>query len=349
MNGIIGFSTLLQTEPDSEKSGEYIGHIKSSCKRLTDVIDGIIDISQIQSKQVVLQETELDIEKLVSDVYDKLKPFAEQKDLDFELADFDYSGDLFIKTDPLLLQSIISNIIDNAIKYTQKGKIEVSLKDKPDFIEIAVKDTGIGIKNENLQKIFENFSHADYESAVTYGGLGVGLTIAKGYAEILNGYIDVDSEFEKGSVFKIYIPNKKVRKPAELPAVDNGKTTRILLAEDDETSYFLIEELLSEVDCKVFWAKNGYEAIDLYHKHINFDIVITDLKMPDADGFFVIREIKKLNENIPIIVQTAFSSGDEIDKALRAGASDFVLKPFTQNTFVEKLKPYCNKKSSKNE
>lgn len=255
-----------------------------------------------------------------------------------------------IYTDESKIKKIVSNLLENALKFTNKGFIEIGsrmFEDQTDekFIEIYVKDTGIGIKSEHQKIIFNRFAQADKKLRSNIGGLGLGLAIAKENAELLGGKIFLESEIGKGSVFYIRIPYKPVHTDniseentsSNAPFFENDKKYKILIAEDEEINYFFLETLINDVielKCDIFHAKNGKEAVDLCHKIENLGLILMDIKMPVMNGIDALKIIRKSKPYLPIVAQTAYSSADDKDNAMRIGFSDFISKPIDEDLLM---------------
>jgi len=238
-------------------------------------------------------------------------------------------------TDKNKLNKVLSNLLENALKFTDEGKVELGYKLKGEELEIYVKDSGIGIKPEKQKMIFERFSQADKDTSKNFGGLGLGLSIAKENTELLGGKISVESELGKGAMFFVTVPYKPVKEAVEI-IKENGKTTEnkenftILIVEDEEVNFMVLEILLVDklkLPCTIIHAKDGFEAVELCKNNPKIELVLMDIKMPKMNGHEATKRIKEFRPNLPIIAQTAFSTPEEKDKAMLAGCNDFITKP----------------------
>lgn len=347
MNGIIGFSELLK-EPDlsGELQQSYIEIIEKSSVRMLNIINDIISISTIESGAVEVNNKDLNINEQHEYLYRFFKPEIETKKLAivFETPlPLKYS---ILNTDQDKFMSIYTNLIKNAIKYTDKGSIEFGCNIKNEFLEFFVKDTGIGIERERQEAIFERFIQADIEDTMARQGAGLGLSISKAYVEILGGKIWVESEKEKGSVFYFTIPysieKTQKKEPAFInPEIENQiKSLNILLAEDDETSGLLIKIMFEKTNCKILQATNGLEAVELCRNNPNIDLVLMDIRMPKMDGYEATRQIRSFNKEVIIFAQTAHALSSEINKSIEAGCNEHLSKPIIKHELFSIINKY---------
>lgn len=237
-------------------------------------------------------------------------------------------------------------LLDNAVKYTHKGSIELAYKLSGSVLEIAVKDTGIGIKPENREKIFHRFWQEEKEISHLTGGLGLGLTLALENAKLLGGNIKVESEKNKGSVFTLTMPyscSESTIKTINTPVLPENKTLKILIAEDEDLIFLYFQTLFRskiKLKAETYRAINGKEAIEIYKKNSDLSLIFMDLRMPVLDGFNAIKEIRALNAEIPIIAQSAYNDQADIEKAKVAGCSEFISKPISIETINRVLSKY---------
>jgi CheY-like chemotaxis protein/anti-sigma regulatory factor (Ser/Thr protein kinase) len=253
-----------------------------------------------------------------------------------------------IKTDKEKLYGILTNLVKNAIKFTEVGTIEFGYEYKDGFLEFYVKDSGIGIPKERQEAIFERFVQADIGDKRAYQGSGLGLSIAKAYVEMLCGKIWVESEEGRGSVFYFTIPyntepeiKNVIKKVA--PAEEQEKQIKdlkILIAEDDEQSEMLITITVKTFSKVILKARTGVEAVAACRNYHDIDLVIMDIAMPEMSGYEATRQIRKFNKDVIIIAQTAYAFVAEREKAIEAGCNDYIAKPFKQATLIALLKKY---------
>jgi signal transduction histidine kinase len=351
MNAIIGFSNMLD-DPDllPEKRKSFVHIIINSTYQLLSIVTDVLTISSLETKQESINLGEVCINSIIVELlaifktqaYDqKISLYAKQQLTDKQSE---------IYSDSTKLIQILTNLINNALKFTHQGSIEfgynLNTEIDPLVIEFYVKDCGIGIKAELHEKIFERFRQADSLIIKKYGGTGLGLSISKGFVELLGGKIWVQSELGKGSTFYFTIPYKPVHELEELnlPSKQNENLATILVAEDDEYNFLYIEELLSKMDLKLTHAKNGKEAVNLCKANPNISLVLMDIKMPIMDGYTAALKIKAFRPDLPIIAQTAYSL--ELDKEKYSGNAfdNYLIKPINHTKLKQEIMKYINKK-----
>ena len=348
MNGILGFTDLLNNEDISpEKRRNFIKIIQNSGKQLLHVIDDILEISRLGTKQVALDETEVCINDLMAELFAIFEVKAKETDIPIYLKKELSDNESTIFTDSLKLNKILGNLLENAYKFTNKGFIEFGYKLNHNTLEFYVKDTGIGIKPEKQEIIFERFSQEEKELSKKFGGLGLGLSIAKENTELLGGKISLKSVKFEGSTFTVCIPYKPVKIENDKINTTKKQTNKtkysILIAEDEQLNFMFLETLLIDVikyDCILHHAKNGQEAVDFCKENSNIDLILMDLKMPVMNGFEATRIIKENYPNIPIIAQTAYSTDVDKRKAFTAGSNEFISKPISKTDLTEILNKY---------
>jgi len=350
MNGILGFSQLLDKPNKSEeKRKNYINIIQNSGNQLMRIIDDILEISKLGTKQVKVSEKNICLNDLLLEQFTIFDIKAKENKTPLYLKKGLSDKESIILIDETKLNKILSNLLENALKFTTNGFIEFGYKLKNGKIEIYVKDTGIGIKAEKQEIIFERFSQEEKDLSKNVGGLGLGLSIAKENAELLGGKIRLQSEKGKGSTFFVTIPYK----PANSESVNSNtdkeiKTEKqdeytILIVEDEEVNYLFIETLLEDeidIDCNILHAKNGKEAVEICKENTEISFVLMDMKMPIMNGFEATKLIKAFRANLPIVAQTAYTTDEDKEKALSAGCDDFISKPISEETLKEIINKY---------
>ena len=347
MNSIIGFSQLLNNKAlNDTKRESFVKKINNSSKQLLSIVEDIINISKIESNQEELFFETVSINNLLTELYDTYEKEAESKNIQLFFENLLNPEDCFVYTDIAKLKQILNNLISNAIKFTNQGKIEFGciLKDK--ILEFFVKDSGIGIEKNMHEQIFERFRQVEVDTTRDFGGIGLGLSISKEYVEMLNGKIWLISEVDKGSEFYFNIPfMKNENKETELIENEHKvnyklENTTILIAEDNELNFVYLEELLSITNAKILHVTNGFEAVKICKTNKNIDLVLMDIKMPKLNGFEATLQIKKLRPDLPIIAQTAYAFTDDKAKAIHAGCDDYIAKPIVEADFFDILKKY---------
>jgi PAS domain S-box-containing protein len=359
MNGILGFASLLQDPGLSgEEQQEYVSVIEKSGKRMLNTINDIMDISKIEAGMEKVVTKKVDLLHTLKDIYGLYKQEARDKGLQFTYRPAPTNGTLKLTTDERKFYSVLSNLVKNAIKYTSKGFVEMGFTLKNKTLEFYVKDSGIGIPRDRQQAVFERFIQADIEDKMAMQGSGLGLSIAKAYVEMLGGKIWLEySEPGKGSEFRFTIPFETAGQEEKenqdnstidthAPAVHNLK---ILIAEDDETSFSYLSIILKSIASTILFAKNGQEAIDRMKEHPDIDLIIMDMQMPEVNGFEATRKIRKFNKKVIIIAQTAYAMAGDKERVLAAGCNEYIAKPFSKSQILKLIKKYFNqeKNSSK--
>jgi PAS domain S-box-containing protein len=346
MNSIIGFSNLLASEqiPDNQKK-DFTQYIRTSSELLLNLVDDIIDIAKIEAGELKIVKKDSDLlalgEELLNTSRETRKRFSKQH-LELTFTPDPNCSEVFLRTDPFRLRQILVNLINNAIKFTEKGSVEFGFSVKDDSIlEFFVKDTGVGLKREELDLIFERFKRARQSEEKNIVGTGLGLAISKNLVQLLGGEMWVDSVVGRGTTFLFTLPYLK---PTVLPSgrEENyqyetsynwfGKT--ILIAEDDLNSYKFLRELLGKTRVEILHAPNGRKAVEAVGSNIHVDLVIMDVQMPVMDGLEATRLIKEMNFRIPVIAQTAFAMAGDKEKMQQAGFDEYIPKPVNSNQLL---------------
>ncbi len=339
LNGILGFMQLIQdpeTDEDNKKLFKTI--IDTSSRRLIDTINSLIDISKIEAGMVEVYISPVSVNDLINELHSFFKPQAEMKDITVIPVITLPKNEATILTDRDKIFAILSNLIKNAIKFTDKGKITFGCQRKNDHIEFFIEDTGIGIPADRSKVIFDRFTQADYENKRVFEGSGLGLSIAKEYVKLLGGDIWFLSKEKNGTTFYFTIPYKtkaiktsikgEIEKKEMDSITDSIRDLSVLIAEDEESATIYLKELLKEQSKKLIFAKTGREAVELCRMNPDVNLVLMDIRMPDMDGYAATREIRKFNKKVIIIAQTAYALEGDREKALGAGCNDYISKPF---------------------
>ncbi len=320
--------------------------IQDSCQSLLSIINDILDISKIETKQYSVNLEEINLNDFMLETYSLFLNQAKKKDISINLTKGLEDKNSFIRTDSQKLKQILNNLLSNAIKFTHKGEIDLGYGLKEKELEFYVKDTGIGISNECIENIFERFIQADLSHERKYGGTGLGLAIAKGFTELLGGYITCHSVLNHGSTFIFtipYTPGVRNLDKEELvkACVAKDQTIHILVAEDEEINYLYIEEVLSEIgNIKVSHAINGEEAVKYVKENPKLSLILMDIKMPKMNGLEATRIIKKLRPELPIIAQTAYAMAEDKKLARDAGCDSYFSKPIDREKFSSIIKSF---------
>ncbi|WP_090227330.1 PAS domain-containing hybrid sensor histidine kinase/response regulator [Lutibacter maritimus] len=352
MNGILGFSELLKNpELSGEKQQQYIHVIEKSGARMLNIINDIIDISKIESGLIELDLKELNINEQLEDIYTFFKPEVEKKSVQFLCNKPLPLEAAIIKTDKEKMYAILTNLVKNAVKFTDKGCIEfgylIKNEGKNSVLEFYVKDTGIGISKNRLDAIFERFIQADITDKMAHQGAGLGLAISKAYVKMLGGKIWVSSEQKTGSTFYFTIPFKTKDtitntatelKGIKLNTTNSSEKLKILIVEDDEASDMLLSIAIKDLAKEIIHAKNGIEAVEACKKHEDIDIILMDIQMPVMDGYEATKQIRKFNKKVQIIAQTAFALEGDMEKVMAVGCNNYITKPIKVSELKQMIK-----------
>lgn len=353
MNAIVGFSDLVNdANVDSRDKKEYLEIIKNSGICLVSIIEDLIEMSKIDANQTPLKYSSVDLDKVVYELYSTLKiTIPNEKNIDFQLIKSLNSVSKDVLTDEIKLKQILTNLISNAIKYTNSGFVSFgyTIDENKELITFSVNDSGIGIRNADLSLIFDRFQRIESDFAINLSGLGLGLSICKAYVVMLGGSITVKSKIEVGSTFIFSIPlryddtkqDKKLNTKVNLRENVTEKT--ILIAEDNNINYLLLKKIIELKNYKVLRAENGQEAVDICRNNATIDLVFMDIKMPVLDGFGALLEIKSFLPNLPILAQTAHSSPEEIEKLIQSGFDDYIIKPLDKGKIYELMESIFSK------
>jgi len=334
MNGIMGFAQLLHNSKLTPQEQEtYVDIITKS---------DLMDISMIESGQVKVDMHEMDVNEQMNNLFSFFKLEVERKEMNLILAKTLPYESCKIKTDKDKVVAVLSNLIKNAIKYSNKGSIEFGCTIVDAQLEFFVKDTGIGIPENRQQAIFQRFVKANDDDPGGFEGSGLGLSISQAYIEMLGGKIWVESEVGKGSQFRFTIPFNPVETvlstnfvPKELTSMANRNELKIIVAEDDEVSSDYLNIVLSNISSKVLFAKSGPEVIEMCKSQPDTDLILMDIKMPVMDGYEATREIRKFNSKVKIIAQTAYAQEGDRLKATKSGCDAYISKPINKEELMD--------------
>ena len=356
MNGILGFADLLRMPGlTGDQQHEYIDIIKKSGDRMLNIINDIVDVSKIEAGLVEIVNKQSNINEQTEFVYTFFKPQAGEKGIELKCKNGLSSHEALVITDKEKVYAILTNLVKNAIKYTDKGTIElgynlVATQHATPLLGFYVKDTGIGIPAERQQAIFDRFIQADIADTRAFQGAGLGLTISKAYVEMLGGKLWVESEAGKGSTFFFTIPYHPVHKAKTVMTTstsierttDHLKKLKILIVEDDEISVMLLMVMLKTFSDKILVVDSGVEAIETCYANPDIDLVLMDIKMPVMDGYEATRQIRQFNKNVIIIAQTAYGLSGDREKSKSAGCNDYIAKPINLEELIKLIQKYFN-------
>jgi len=351
MNGILGFAGLLKyPHLSGAEQQEYIRIIEKSGDRMLNIINDIVDISKIEAHLMNLTISESNINYQIEYIYTFFKPEADAKGITLSYKKALPDNDAFIQTDTEKILAVLTNLVKNALKFTNKGSISFGYDKRDHYFEFFIQDTGIGIDKANQKAIFKRFFQVDTSNQRMYQGAGLGLAIAKSYIEMLGGQIWVESEQGVGSTFYFTLPELPDQevKPINKELVSKVwvhhriKNLKILIVEDDEISGLLLETIVKAICHEVLIAKTGVEAVDLCHQHSDIDLILMDILMPEMGGYEATRQIRQFNKDVIIIAQTAFGLSGDREKAIEAGCNDYISKPINKDLLLSLVQEYFN-------
>lgn len=352
LNGIIGMTDIMKDTPLNEEQEEYLDTISASGDSLLRIINDVLDFSKIESGQMALDYHSFNIYKEVESIKKLLKIKAQEKGIEVRTKT---SNDVpsHIVGDSTRIRQIITNLMNNAVKFTSEGYVllEVTLKEQKNRqleLMFQVKDTGIGIKEESKNKLFREFSQAESDTTRKFGGTGLGLAISKMLAEAMKGEIGVESEYDKGSIFwftvKVDEDKEAEAEPTETreEKAEPAKQVKVLLAEDNMVNQKVAVATLKSKGVDVDTAENGKEALEKYQAG-EYDIFITDLMMPEMDGFQATTKIRKSEDEkglkrMPIVAMTASVTQEIKEQCEEAGIDNYLTKPFKADDIDNILK-----------
>jgi PAS domain S-box-containing protein len=355
INGILGFANLLEMREFSrEKEKQYLQIINNSGKHLLNLINDIIDIAKIEAGQLNIQYSEVFLPGLfkeISDFYQGEKLRRNKDHIDIRINIPENSVHHNYNTDPFRLRQILSNLVGNALKFCEKGYIELGYTPIDNYLYFYVKDTGIGISEQEVPIIFDRFKQAG-KSGDKKEGTGLGLAISRGLIELLEGEINVTSKPGEGSEFHFILPysqdnnfsqeNNNFLSLNEIKGCNwNNKT--ILLVEDEEVNYLYVKELLEDTGITLLHAATGEEAVSICKTLIPIDVILMDMRLPGINGYEATMQIKIMRKDVPVIAQTAYAMENERKDCLDAGCDFYITKPFDQNLLFDVLNNFLYK------
>lgn len=356
MNAILGFSSLLREEDlDREQSDYYIDIINSKGRDLLRIISDIIDISRIEAGDLYIKMEPVGIFQFMRGIFNEFREDTQVKDrsnLQFRLNVPDPERKAIINTDPARLKQVFVNLIQNALKFTPDGFVEVGFKLlEKNEIRFFVKDSGVGIPEEKRKIIFERFRQIDDSHTREYGGTGLGLAICKNLLDLMGSGLSLNSVEGQGSEFFFRmkyilteIPDTSAKagetEMAKLKLDLKGK--KIMIVEDDGSSYLFLETLLNKFSPEIIWARNGKQAIEMVNKINGINLILMDIRLPEMDGMETTRMIRKKYPDLPIIAQTAYAQISDRKLALESGCSDYLSKPISPTELNKLLAKYLN-------
>ncbi|MFN7018224.1 MAG: PAS domain S-box protein [Fimbriimonadales bacterium] len=349
LNGVLGMLHLLAEKPLDDEGRDLVATARASAEHLLHILNDILDLSRIEAGRLQLEQTDLDLHQLLRETIHLMLPVAQQKGLSLTLAIAPDTPRL-IGGDPVRLRQIVLNLVSNAVKFTNEGSVQVSVQplartEKATHLRFEVRDTGIGIPPERLQRIFDPFEQADGSTTRKYGGTGLGLAICERLVNMMQGEIGVQSELGKGSVFwfEIMAPDATSQRQADTPQQDHTPANaqeathalqglRVLVVEDNPVNQKVVLRQLERWGVRTQVAHNGVEALRLFEEG-SFEVILMDCQMPEMDGFEATRRIRERERQrgkprTPIIALTANAMAEDREACAQAGMDDYLAKPF---------------------
>jgi PAS domain S-box-containing protein len=357
MNAIIGFTKVLLKTDMSVRQREYLSAIKTSGDALIVLINDILDLAKVDSGKMIFEQTPFKLALSISAMLHLFETKIREKNLEL-VKEYDNNIPEVLVGDPVRLHQIILNLVSNAVKFTSKGKITVSVRllsedAKTANIEFSISDTGIGIEKNKIRKIFENFQQATSGTSRVFGGTGLGLAIVKHLVEAQDGSIDVTSKIGEGSTFSFALDFIKTNAQAEaetelidLELKEEFKNIKVLVVEDIPLNQLLMKTLLDDFEFETVIAANGKIAVEKLESE-PFDIILMDLQMPVMNGFEATDYIrKKMNSKIPIMALTADVTTVDLEKCKAVGMNDYISKPVDERILYAKILKLVKKSKS---
>lgn len=349
LNAIIGYSDLLKNTPLNDKQGHYLGHLEKSSTYILRLVNDLLDLSKLEVGKMAIEKLPFNPKTLIGETVERNIPENDPKNLNL-VFNFSENLDQQVVSDPFRIQQILTNLVSNAYKFTETGKIEVVAKinakenAEEGRLEIAITDSGIGISKEQQKTIFEEFSQAESSIERKYGGFGLGLSITKKLTELLHGKLVLESKKGEGSTFRVSIPVKikpqaeglQLEKPVEQKRLQfkNPKNKRVLIVDDEVSQLALTREVIKQSGLGLETCNNPQEALKKIKKE-HFDLILTDIQMPKLNGFELIRKLKssKKTADIPVI---ALSGRTDVHKNLylKKGFKGSLVKPFRAEELI---------------
>ncbi len=352
LNAIVGFSECMLSSKDLNETKEFAKDVVDASQNLLEIVNGILDISKIEANKMEIIPKEYNPREVFNSLCTLIKPRIGEKPIEFKV---NISPDLpgVLKGDMGKVKQIILNLLTNAAKYTDKGSIEFNVTcinrqdTKECLLYIAVKDTGRGIKKENIDKLFNKFERIEEDKNTTIEGTGLGLAITKSLAEMMGGKITVSSKYEEGSIFRVYLEQEIIsmeipESKSEEIEIDYSKHEgkRILIVDDSKINLKVANQILKPYNFNVKMVESGYECLELMERE-TFDLILMDIMMPKMNGVETLRRLKEIEGfDIPVIALTADAIEGTDEKYLNAGFDAYLSKPIDRYELDRVLKKY---------
>ncbi|MBZ2189518.1 response regulator [Alcanivorax sp. JB21] len=357
MNGVLGMLQLLAVTPLSREQQEYAGAAVESTNHLLEVINDILDFSRIESGRMELEQLFFSPEEMLRNCMANFRSLAEQKQLTLALQGAEVLQGLEVRSDPTRMRQVLSNLVANAIKFTEQGRVTVRVDcqavpgSSRTELRLSVEDTGIGIAPDKLPGLFNAFSQVDSSTSRRFGGAGLGLAISRRLCSMLGGQLTVSSTPGQGTCFTavFMLDSRTGSRRAPTPAATQSPTLqgRVLLVEDNDVNRMVAEHMLSGTGALVVTAEHGDAALTLLNSQ-HFDCVLMDVQMPVLDGLTATRRWRQQEAEagaprVPIIALTANALSGERERCLAAGMDDYLAKPFQRHALLNLVARYLDK------
>jgi len=347
LNSVVGFANLLYDNSISPETRiEYVDHINYNSEKLLQIIGDIIDLSRLESSELEITYEENSVSEILRDAAESIEAIIKRTEKPVVLNvrnELDSSQDM-IFTDRVWLKRVLHHLMENAVKFTLEGSVEINCRKKDNNLCFSVKDTGIGISRENLNVIFEGFRQEVSGNQRPFEGLGIGLTLVREVLKRMGGDIKVSSEKGLGSEFSFTIPYRPAGSSAFHLMVNrehrenyDWTSRKCLVVDDNKEILIYIKRILADTGIEVFTAKSAPEALAMINKQTDFDIVLLDMQMPEMNGIEAAREIRKISKDIPVIAQTAFIFENDKDIILEAGCDACLIKPVRKENLLSTM------------
>ena len=343
LNGILGFGGLLaEMDLSPEEKIEMLAHVQHSSNRLMNTVTDYMDMARIVSGTMEVYKKEFQLQPFFEEISNKTRQLCADKMIELETETPTELIDLILDSDPELIRKTLNILLDNALKFTEKGSISCGYNLNNGFIKFFVQDTGKGIDSDKLEMIFKMFSQEDTSNTRGYEGSGLGLSIAGGLVNLLGGTISVTSEKGKGSIFKFTVPYSETEVGEKIAPTEGKNGTvavkpLVLIAEDEESNYLYMKVVLKQAGCDYLLAKNGFEAVELCKQHTDITLVLMDIKMPVMNGLEATKLIREFRPELPIIATTAYAQTGDEQRFLAAGCDGYIAKPINKDKIFNLL------------
>jgi PAS domain S-box-containing protein len=344
LNGIVGFAELLTQESlTPEKTKAYFSQIDQNCQRLLNTVSDIVEASLLQTHQVKLYPTSFNLHDFLKDACLQFETSLSPHKHIFSLALNPEKEALSIEADQAKLKQIVRHLLENAQKFTPSGTINLGYSLDEKHLVLYVKDTGIGIAENHLQSVFEPFTQVETQDSAKTSGAGLGLSLCKGLAELMGGYLKLESTLGQGTTVYLGLPLKLAQNPVvnktlvSKPKALPKQWLKVLLAEDESSNFEFVKMALQGTDIHLFHATNGAVAVEMVKTHPNFNLVLMDIKMPVMDGVEALYAIRELNPDLPVVALTAYAMAHDEDRIRNAGFDGYYLKPIRRADLLESI------------